>query len=198
MWDILFFANSLLLGVALAMDAFSVSIANGLNEPLMKKGRMSFIAGVYAFFQFAMPMLGWVFVHFLVEAFAILEKFIPYIALLLLVFLGTKMIVECIKENKEAEGSEQEVSHKKLTFSLLMVQGVATAIDALSVGFTIEQYNWLMALVCSLIIAIETFAICMVGLVLGKTVGKKFSYAGVLGGVILICIGLEIFIKSLL
>ena len=58
-WDLLFFANSALLGVGLAMDAFSVSMANGLNEPHMHRTRMSGIAGVFAFFQFLMPMLGW-------------------------------------------------------------------------------------------------------------------------------------------
>lgn len=80
-----------------------------------------------------------------------------------------------------------------------MLQGIATSIDALSVGFTISGYDWLMALICALIIAAVTFVICMAGLVLGKKFGTKLSNkADILGGAILIVIGLEIFIKGLL
>lgn len=64
-WNFLFFMNSVLLGVGLAMDAFSVSLANGMNEKNMKKSRMAYIAGVYAFFQFLMPMIGWICVHYI-------------------------------------------------------------------------------------------------------------------------------------
>ena len=81
MWNFRFFFNSILLGVGLAMDAFSVSMANGLNEPTMKKNRMSMIAGVFAFFQFLMPMIGWICVHTIVQYFQMFEKFIPWIAL---------------------------------------------------------------------------------------------------------------------
>ena len=196
-----FYINSILLGIALAMDAFSVSIANGLGDPHMKGGKMSVVAGTYAFFQFAMPMLGWAMVHFLVQAFRVLELFIPWIALGLLTFLGIKMIVECIAENEEARLTKKEKKEEKakdLTLSLLLTQGIATSIDALSVGLTIEGYGVLEAFVCSLIIATVTFGLCMGGLYIGKTVGKKFSYAGVMGGVILILIGLEICITALL
>lgn len=192
MWNVVFFINSILLGVALAMDAFSVSIANGLAEPKMKRGKTAFVAGTYAFFQFLMPMIGWALVRFLVQAFQVLEGFIPWIALLLLSFLGVKAILETVEENKKGEANE---GTKTLAISTLMVQGVATSIDALSVGLTIEGYGPVEALVSSLIIAVVTFAICLFGLFVGKTVGKKFSYAGVLGAVILIAIGLEICIS---
>lgn len=76
-WNLLFFANSALLGVGLAMDAFSVSLANGLNEPRMRRARMSGIAGVFAFFQFLMPMLGWVCVHTVVGYFRRLSALSP-------------------------------------------------------------------------------------------------------------------------
>lgn len=191
-WNVMFFVNSVLLGVGLAMDAFSVSLANGLHEPKMKAGRMSWIAGVYAFFQFAMPMIGWICVHTIVNLFTKFETFIPWIALLLLLYIGGKMLIEAIF-SKEEEGDDD----KQLSFGLLMLQGVATAIDALSVGFTISEYNWLMALVASLIIAAVTFGICMAGLQLGKKFGTKLSNkAGILGGVILILIGIEIFVKG--
>ncbi len=193
-WNFMFFLNSILLGVGLAMDAFSVSMANGLKEPGMKIGRMSFIAGVYAFFQFAMPMIGWICVHTIVVYFRSFEKFIPWIALILLLYIGGKMLIEGIKGEDEEEGD----SDKKLGFGVLMIQGIATSIDALSVGFTIADYGTLMAFVASIIIAVVTFAICMAGLVIGKTAGNKLgTKADILGGIILIGIGIEIFVKGI-
>lgn len=191
-WNFLFFFNSALLGVGLAMDAFSVSMANGLNEPKMKKGRMNVIAGVYAFFQFFMPMVGWICVHTVVKTFKKFENFIPWIALILLLYIGGKMLLEGIF-NKEDE--EEEI--KTLAISTLIIQGIATSIDALSVGFTISNYNWIMAVVCGLIIAVVTFFICVAGLIIGKTVGNKISNkATIFGGLILIGIGIEIFVKG--
>lgn len=90
-WNFLFFMNSVLLGVGLAMDAFSVSLANGMNEKNMKKSRMAYIAGVYAFFQFLMPMIGWICVHTIVQVFGQFQKFIPWIALILLLYIGGKL-----------------------------------------------------------------------------------------------------------
>lgn len=190
-WNFIFFFNSALLGVGLAMDAFSVSLANGLNEPKMKKTKMSLIAGVFAGFQFLMPMLGWICVHTIVEVFGTFEALIPWIALILLGFIGGKMLYEGIKGGGEEEGD------KSTTLGALMIQGVATSIDALSVGFTIAEYGWLMALVCSLIIAAVTFGICTAGLVIGKKFGTKLAgKASILGGVILIFIGIEIFVSN--
>ena len=190
-WNFLFFMNSALLGVGLAMDAFSVSLANGMNEKKMKKSRMAYIAGVYAFFQFLMPMVGWICVHTIGQLFGQFQKCIPWIALILLLYIGGSMIWESVKGEEEIE----EV--KKLSFSLLMLQGIATSIDALSVGFTIADYGFVMALVCSIIIAVVTFAICETGLYLGKTLGTKLAgKADVLGGVILTGIGIEIFVKG--
>ena len=190
-WSFIFFLNSVLLGAGLAMDAFSVSLANGLGDPEMKKGRMCGIAGVFAVYQFAMPMIGWICVHTIVQYFRSFEKLIPWIALVLLGYIGVKMLIEGIR------GGEVDGGGERLTFSALMVQGIATSIDALSVGFTIADYGFVMALVCSLIVAVVTFGICMAGLHLGKLFGTKLAgKAGILGGIILIGIGLEIFIKG--
>ena len=190
-WSFIFFFNSALLGVGLAMDAFSVSLANGLNEPKMKAGRMCLIAGTFGVFQALMPMLGWVCVHTLLEYFSAFGKFIPWISLVLLLYIGGKMLIEGVRSKDE--GEEKPL----IGFGTLLMQGIATSIDALSVGFTIAGYNWLMALVCSLIVAAVTFVICMGGLELGKRFGKRFSNcAEIIGGVILIVIGLEIFISS--
>ena len=189
-----FFVNSILLGVGLAMDAFSVSLANGLNEPKMKAGRMSLIAGVFGIFQAVMPMIGWICVHTIVQYFSSFEKLIPWIALILLLYIGGKMLYEGIKG-----GDEADEAVKNLSFGALMIQGVATSIDELSVGFTIADYNFLMALICALIIAVVTFAICIFGLIIGKKVGTKLAgKANILGGVILIGIGIEIFVTGLM
>lgn len=190
-WNFLFFMNSALLGVGLAMDAFSVSLANGMNEKKMKKSRMAYIAGVYAFFQFLMPMVGWICVHTIVQLFGQFQKCIPWIANTIAFILVEAGIWESVKGEEEIE----EV--KKLSFAVLMLQGIATSIDALSVGFTIADYGFVMALVCSIIIAVVTFAICETGLYLGKTLGTKLTgKADVLGGVILTGIGIEIFVKG--
>ena len=193
-WDLIFFVNSVLLGVGLAMDAFSVSIANALSEPEMKKRRMCFIAGIYAFFQFAMPMIGWVCVHTIVEIFSKFESFVPWIALILLLYIGGKMIWEAVRGKDEGPSGNVV----RLTFSTLLMQGVATSIDALSVGFTIADYGLLMAFTASIIIAAVTFAICMAGLLIGKKAGDKLgSKATLIGGIILVGIGIEIFIKGM-
>jgi len=139
-----------------------------------------------------MPMIGWVCVHTVVQYFAAFEKFIPWIALILLCYIGGKMLWDGIK-NKEEDAEEAA----GVGLSALLIQGVATSIDALSVGFTIADYGFVMALVCALIIAVVTFVICMVGLVIGKTFGTKLSNkAAILGGVILIFIGIEIFVTG--
>lgn len=183
--------NSALLGIALAMDAFSVSLANGLNEPNMKRGKMCGIAGMFAFFQALMPMIGWVCVYSIANQFKAFEKFIPWIALILLGFIGGKMLYEGITGDDEGE------SAGGIGFLGLVVQGIATSIDALSVGFTISDYDLPSALLCAGIIAILTFFICIGGIMLGRTFGTKLAgKAGILGGVILIGIGLEIFISS--
>ena len=190
-WSLMFFMNNALLGVGLAMDAFSVSLANGLNEPNMKKGRMCQIAGVFAGFQAFMPFIGWVCVHTVLQYFQVFEKFIPWIGLALLCYIGGNMLKDGIQNN------EEEVENAEVGFKALMLQGIATSIDALSVGFTIAEYGLVMALVAALIIGVLTFFVCFFGLGLGKKFGTMFANkATILGGVILIVIGLEIFITG--
>ncbi|MDD6270060.1 MAG: manganese efflux pump MntP family protein [Oscillospiraceae bacterium] len=191
-FSFIFFFNSIFLGVGLAMDAFSVSLANGLNEPKMGKSRMGVIAGTFAFFQALMPMLGWICVHTIVQYFKSFQSYIPWIALALLLFIGGKMLIEGIKNSGEGETSSS------VGIAALILQGIATSIDALSVGFTISDYGLIMALICSMIIAAVTFFICMAGLLIGKRFGTKFSNkATILGGIVLIAIGIEIFITGI-
>ena len=188
---LLFIFNSILLGVGLAMDAFSVSLANGLNEPEMKAPRMCAIAGTFAGFQALMPMLGWICVNTVVYYFNAFESVVPWIALILLLIIGVKMIAEAIG----SRGVEKE--KKELAHGTLIVQGIATSIDALSVGFAIAEYSTPMAIVCAAIIAVVTFIICIGGLAIGKRFGTMLSgKAAILGGIILILIGIEIFVTS--
>lgn len=188
--DFPFFFRSVMLGVGLAMDAFSVSLANGLNEPLMKKRKMCGVAGIFALFQGIMPLIGWLCVHTIVCYFQAFEKFIPWIALALLLYIGIKMLIDGLKN--------EETEKPGIGFSALLVQGVATSIDALSVGFTIAEYKFTLALASVSIIAAVTFGICLLGLYLGKKFGTKFAgKATVVGGVILILIGVEIFITGI-
>ncbi len=184
-----FILNSILLGVGLAMDAFSVSAANGLREPEMPRRRAFLIAGTFAFFQFLMPVAGWFCVRTVASYFSAFEKVVPWIAFLLLLFIGGKMLLEGLrgKEGTETKGGE------------LLLQGIATSIDALSVGFTIAEYETTAAFVAAAVIAAVTFAICLTGLAIGKKVGTKLeSKASILGGLILIAIGLEIWLKGIL
>lgn len=188
-----FFFTNIMLGVGLAMDAFSVSLANGLNEPCMKPRKMGGIAGVFAVFQGLMPMTGWVCVHTVVQYFSAFEKLVPWIALALLGWIGGKMIWDSVK------GEQEECDKRPISARLLLVQGVATSIDALSVGFTIAEYNALHALLAVSLIAAVTFAICYAGLMIGKKAGTRLAgKAGILGGIILIAIGIEILLTSLL
>lgn len=174
------------------MDAFSVSLANGLNEQNMKKGKALGIAGTFAFFQALMPMLGWVCVHTVLQAFEAFEKFVPWIALALLLFIGIKTIIDGAKNQEE----EQKPS---VGLWGLIVQGIATSIDALSVGFTIADYVFAEALIAVLIIGAVTFGTCLLGVLLGRKVGMKFAgKANIFGGIILIAIGIEIFLTGIL
>lgn len=188
-----FIINSILLGIGLSMDAFSVSLANGLGEPKMHLSKMYGIAGVFAVFQALMPMLGWICVKTVVSLFSAFEVMIPWIALILLLYIGIKMLVGGIRAKDEEGGSAT------LGLAALLLQGIATSIDALSVGFTIAEYDIIHALSAALIIGGITFVICFAGLIIGKKFGTKLAHkADILGGIILIIIGIEIFINGII
>ncbi len=193
MFDFIFFTENILLGVALAIDAFSVSLANGLNEPCMRMRKMCGIAGVFAFFQALMPFIGWVLIKTVLSYFDALQIFIPWIALGLLGFIGGKMLYEGIK-NRDCGCV---CGCTSLTVGALLVQGIATSIDALSAGLNFVKYDLFGAIIAAIVIALVTFMICLCGVFLGKKTGTKLAgKAGILGGVILIAIGIEIFISS--
>lgn len=189
-FNLLFILNSVLFGVGLAMDAFSVSVANGLRETKGSAGRAMVIAGTFGLFQTVMPLVGWLCVHTIAESFRAFQRFIPWIALILLVFIGVRMILEGRKKPEE----EKENLHGWD----LIVQGIATSIDALSVGFAIADDSFPFALAEALIIGIVTFCLCFAGYFFGRRIGSRISgKASVAGGIILILIGLEIFITGI-
>lgn len=191
-WNLLFFINSVLLGVGLSMDAFSISLVNGLNGPGMKTAKMCRIAGVFGGFQAFMPLAGWICVHTIAETFKTFERYIPWIALMALIYIGGKMLAGGIYPDSSRKAKPA------IGFSALMMQGIATSIDALSVGFTIAGYRLSMALSCSLIIAAVTFILCMAGLAAGKKCGTHLAgKAEILGGIILIVLGIEIAVTSI-
>ena len=230
-WGILFFVNSILFGIGLAMDAFSVSMANGLNEPEMDRKKELLIAGAFGVFQTLMPLIGWVLVHTAMNTFQQIQKFIPWIALILLCWIGGKMIAEGVQSRKEAQpesavldgtpggntaaagnpaapaaeakgpdapAADAAKPAAKLGLWALFVQAVATSIDALSVGFTIAEYDFSHALAETVIIGVVTFIISYAGIRIGKKFGTRLSgKASILGGVILILIGVEIFVTHL-
>ena len=195
MWELCLISVGL--GVGLAMDACAVSMSNGLNEPNMKFGKAFLMAAMFGFFQALMPMIGWVCVSLIVEQFAQFAKWVPIIALVLLAFIGGKMLYDGI-----ANKGDGEQNGRKLTFGVLIVQAIATSIDALSTGFSLVDIagnNVWNALLSAGIIAVVTFGICIGSVYLGKKFGTKLgNKAQIVGGAILIAIGLEIFIKGMI
>ena len=178
--------TSVLLGVGLAMDAFSVSIANGLADSSMNMKRM---------------FSRWLLVTEAARLFKWFSPLIPWIALILLLIIGGGLLKDGIGELRASKAGDVEetasADNTKLTFWALMMQGVATSIDALSVGFTTAAYNSMQALVSSLIIGAVTLCICLAGLRIGRRLGELLAgRASILGGLILIGIGLEIWVKG--
>ena len=192
-----FIISSILLGVGLAMDAFSVSCAEGLRVPDMERSAKWRIAGTFAFFQFLMPVLGWAGVHTIVTLFSAFEKAVPWIGFLLLLYIGGKMLLEGIRDRRSPDEAPEE--NDPVRGGTLFVLGIATSIDALSVGFAIADYTAEEAFLASVIIAFVTLLICLGGLRLGRMVGSKLKgSASILGGAILIFIGISIVVRSFL
>ncbi|MCD8077521.1 MAG: manganese efflux pump MntP family protein [Lachnospiraceae bacterium] len=187
----LFLFNSFLLGTGLAMDAFSVSLADGLHEPRMERRKVLFIAGLFAGFQFLMPLTGWACLHTILETYRVFAIWIPRIAPFLLLCLGADMIHE--------KNSCEVLSPPRTDLRRLLTQGTATSVDALSAGFTLADCELPAALTCCLIIAAVTFLLCLGGLQLGRRFGTKLSgRASLLGGAILVFLGVRLFLETIL
>lgn len=185
-----FVIRSLFLGIGLAMDATCVAMTNGLNYPKMKKNQIILIAFMFGFFQMMMPFIGYLLGVGFSE---FLTRFTPIIALVLLSFLGGKMLLEGLKK------CEDEGCKTPFSFKLLLVQAFATAIDALSVGIIMVDYKIIELIVALSLIGITTFILSFIGVLLGRKFGVLLNNkASILGGIILIIIGLEIFISGII
>lgn len=179
----------ILVGVSLAMDAFAVSMCKGLSMPKINYKHALIIALFFGVFQAVMPLLGWL----LGSAF---EKYITtfdhWIAFGLLLILGTKALVDAIRDKDDDEKKEYKLDFKELT-----ALAVATSIDALAVGVTFAFLQVSLALSVSLI-GVITFVLCLLGVIIGNKFGSKWKKpASIAGGVVLIFMGVKILLEHL-
>ncbi len=183
-----FYINALSLGIALAMDAFSVSIANSLRDQSIQKNKAFKMSAAFGFAQFLMPMIGWWLIHTLIHIFQFLIPFVPWVACIVLSFLGLKMIMEA-----------KEQTSISVTGGTIFTQAIATSIDALSIGLVMADYNFQEAIITACIIGVVTTGICYMGVLLGKKLGEKIGdTSGIFGGILLIIIGIKILLEGIL
>lgn len=190
-----FIIESILLGVGLAMDASAVSMTNGMKYKNINIKKIFLIAFMFGFFQALMPFIGYLLGS---QFTSFLGKFTPYIALILLGYVGGKMLYDGIKNNQNKDDLNNiEKENDSLKYKTLFVQAIATAIDALSVGIVMINYKFSELLISITIIAIVTFILSFISVFLGKKFGVLLNdKAEILGGIILMSIGLEIFISG--
>ena len=188
---------------ALAMDAFAVSVSKGMTLKNLTKGTAIKIALFFGGFQAAMPLIGWVLG---ISFQGYIKAIDHWIALILLTILGGKMIYEFYENRKESanEGNEivseisttldaEENNKSELSNKELTTLAIATSIDALAVGISFAFLN-VNIVSSSLIIGLITFIVCFIGVIAGKKIGGIFKdYAELIGGIILIIIGINIF-----
>ena len=185
-WNLLFFTTNIFLGIGLAMDAFSVSMANGLNEPHMNKGRVCTIAGVFGGFQALMPLIGYFLGSFFAE---MIEKYDHWVAFVLLAIIGGNMI-------KESFGKDEKVDSSMDVKSMLLL-AIATSIDALAVGVTFAFLQVQIVPAVSFI-GVITFIFSAVGVKIGSLFGTKYkSKAELFGGIVLVLIGIKILLEGI-
>lgn len=200
----------ILFGVALAMDAFAVSVTDGLIYSDINKKKSFFIAGVFAFMQALMPLIGFFAIELVtylvgetggIEAGRILSIVVTWVAFALLLFIGGKMFIEGIKEIRKPQ---EEKESKKFSIKEVLIMGVATAIDALAVGVSlhsgISTINTIWLHVA--IIMVITFVICLIGLFLSSFFMKlfkgKYEVTEVIGGIILISLAVWVVLSHYL
>ena len=206
------FWGVLVIGIGLSMDAFAVSVCKGLGMGKIKIWQMIIIAFAFALFQFAMPVVGY---YLCVQFESYIVSFDHWIAFVLLGFLGLKMIIEAIKEDKETnkdncskeenslnekenlKTKKEEEKTEKLSIKELLVLAVATSIDALAVGITFAFFDFNIW-AAGTIIGVTTFILCCGGVLIGNFFGSRFKKpAEITGGVILILMGLKILLEHL-
>lgn len=179
--------------IGLSMDACAVSISNGMCYGNIEKKQILSTAFAFGLFQAIMPILGYIVGSTFSNAISFLDH---WIALILLGYIGCKMIADALKELKHPEACLNV--EKNLTFKTLMLQSIATSIDALAVGVGFAVIN-VDIFDAALSIGIITFINSIIGSNLGKKFGAMFKQkAEIFGGAILILIGVKIFIEHTL
>lgn len=185
-----------LIAVGLSMDAFAVSVGNGLSMKKNNPKAALAIAFSFGLFQALMPTAG----YFLGSAFEdVIKEFDHYIALIFLGFIGGKMIYDGIKELRAGKkGEKTEEKAFKLSFGILIIQAIATSIDALIVGVSFAALPDVNILAAVALIGITTFTLSIIGVFFGKKFGQLIgSRAEIFGGIILVAIGLKVFIEHI-
>lgn len=179
-----------LIGISLSMDAFSVSVTNGLCIKNIRIKQAFTIALFYGLFQYLMPLLGYFAASFFGSY---IEAVDHWIAFVLLMFIGIKMITDAKEKKKES----CEEKPKELSFKILLLQAIATSIDALAVGVGLSALKLPLLSSC-VMIGVITFVLCFFGVYIGKKAGDVFKgKAEILGGLILIGIGIKILLEHL-
>ena len=203
--------QSLLISVSLSMDAFAVSLSNGLTAKKMPVKYMILTALSFGLFQGIMPLIGYL-LGSLFEKW--IEVAVPIIGFCILFLLGAKMIFDSARDiMKEKKAKEKETDNLscpncldneeekpyKFAVKTLLIQSVATSIDALTVGLVYIGKSAVETYVTFALIAVITFGICVGGVFIGQKFGDKLkSKSGILGGLILIAIGLKLLIEFLI
>lgn len=183
--------NSFILGLGLAMDAFSICVANTMDDKYNNNVKTVIMPLIFGFFQFLMPLIGYLFVNVLSDNISIINNCIHIISFLVLSYIGIKMIYKSIVDKKKDIKDTQDNS----SFKLILIQGVITSIDALSAGFAFSSYNIQSTIIASVVIGIVTFIMCVIGANIGRKVGTILTdNAKIYGGIILILIGLRIYL----
>ena len=178
----------LLIGISLSMDAFAISVANGLTLKNFNIRHALWMALYFGGFQFLMPLIGY-FLGSTVSHYV--DRFGPYISFALLAFIGGKMLLDAIKPGEGASGQET------LTHKALLAAAVATSIDALAVGVSFAFQEDVRLLPSCLLIGCTTFLISFLGAMLGKSIpGLSGRKAGIVGGLVLIGIGIKLLVEG--
>lgn len=184
----IFYLNSLLLGVGLAVDAFIIALSNGMNGIGGRRG--SIVATLLAVFQFAAVMAGWVVAYTAHELCDWIVKVFSWIAVVVFLYMGVKMFMSAARKTEQSSSAAHGIA-------AVLLSSAAASVDALTVGFTIEEYGAVAALICSAIIAAVTFMVYTCGHFLGKRFGVKFgTVASVVGGIAFVAIAVEIIVTT--
>lgn len=187
--------QTLILSVSMAADTMCVGASDGIKENKIRYLKIAFIAFVFAFMQFIMPVIGY-FIGFSFKDY--LEKYIPWIAFVILTLLGIKSLYEGIKENinRKKDNKEEKEEEKKIGILEIFIQGIATSIDALSIGFININLSINDAMITFSIIGIVTFVLSFLATALGKLIGTKIEkIAPIISGLIFIALGLKFIIQ---